>query len=86
MRRDLTINALFYNLNERTVEDMTGKVRAPLQRRTQRVPQPGSAPDPGRAHVRAWRTCALASHARPWTHTPHCSTTRCACCGERPLA
>lgn len=49
MRRDLTINALFYNLNERTVEDMTGKVRAPLQRCAHRVPQPGSAPDPGRA-------------------------------------
>jgi tRNA nucleotidyltransferase (CCA-adding enzyme) len=23
-RRDFTINALFYNLNERTVEDLTG--------------------------------------------------------------
>jgi tRNA nucleotidyltransferase (CCA-adding enzyme) len=25
MRRDLTINALFYNLNRRTVEDFTGQ-------------------------------------------------------------
>ena len=27
MRRDLTINALYYNLNEKKVEDFTGKDR-----------------------------------------------------------
>jgi len=26
MRRDITINALFYNVHTRTVEDLTGKV------------------------------------------------------------
>lgn len=27
LRRDLTINSMFYNINEGVVEDFTGKVR-----------------------------------------------------------
>lgn len=37
-RRDLTINALFYNITERTVEDWTGRGVADLRRRLVRTP------------------------------------------------
>lgn len=39
-RRDLTINALFYNVTERTVEDWTGRGVADLRRRLVRTPLP----------------------------------------------
>jgi tRNA nucleotidyltransferase/poly(A) polymerase len=34
MRRDLTINALFYNINEDKIEDFTGVARDHVLRRT----------------------------------------------------
>ena len=39
-RRDLTINALFYNINEKIVEDFTGKGIHDLKRRIIRTPLP----------------------------------------------
>ena len=38
MRRDLTINALFYNINRRTVEDFTGKGMADIKAGIVRTP------------------------------------------------
>jgi tRNA nucleotidyltransferase (CCA-adding enzyme) len=38
MRRDLTINALFYNINHRTVEDFTGKGMADIKAGIVRTP------------------------------------------------
>lgn len=40
LRRDLTVNALFYNVNDGTVEDLTGKGVADLARRVARTPLP----------------------------------------------
>jgi tRNA nucleotidyltransferase (CCA-adding enzyme) len=49
LRRDLTINALFYNINEQRVEDFTGKgledlkegiIRTPLEPRTTFIDDP----------------------------------------------
>lgn len=37
LRRDITINALFYNVHTREVEDHTGKVRWPAVRRIQNL-------------------------------------------------
>ena len=39
-RRDLTVNALFYNLNTRTVEDFTGRGLADLRDGVLRTPLP----------------------------------------------
>ena len=39
-RRDLTVNALFYNLNTRLVEDCTGRGLADLKDGVLRTPQP----------------------------------------------
>lgn len=38
--RDFTINSLFYNLNEGTVEDFTGKGRDDLRQGVLRTPLP----------------------------------------------
>ena len=38
LRRDLTINALFYNINERSVEDYTGKGMEDIKSGTVRTP------------------------------------------------
>ena len=39
-RRDLTVNALFYNLNTRTVEDFTGRGLSDLRDGVLRTPLP----------------------------------------------
>ncbi len=39
-RRDLTVNALFYNLNTRSVEDWTGRGLADLKDGVLRTPLP----------------------------------------------
>jgi tRNA nucleotidyltransferase (CCA-adding enzyme) len=38
MRRDLTVNALFYNINTGQIEDLTGKGISDLQARICRTP------------------------------------------------
>lgn len=40
MRRDLTINALFYNINERSLEDFTGRGLEDIRSRVIRTPLP----------------------------------------------
>jgi len=40
MRRDLTLNALFYNINEQKVEDFTGKGIDDLRNKIARTPLP----------------------------------------------
>jgi len=59
MRRDLTINALFYNINRRTVEDFTGKGMNDIQAgrvRTPLAPNQTMIDDP----LRALRTVRFA--------------------------
>lgn len=40
LRRDLTINSLFYNINSGIVEDFTGKGKTDLQKGLIRTPLP----------------------------------------------
>lgn len=42
LRRDFTVNAMFYNLNERCVEDLTGKGLSDLRAGVIRTPLPPS--------------------------------------------
>lgn len=81
LRRDLTINALFYNINESKIEDLTGKARHGAARRgAARLRARALSGLTVRVLRRACRTFGTASSARHCTRWRRCWTIRCVRC------
>lgn len=76
LRRDITMNALFYNVHSRAVEDHTGKV-GPIARLL--------VPPIDMARSRASRICKMASSGRLCLHERHLWTILCVSCAALDL-